>query len=308
MEKDLIKKYGWEYPYLHGMQLALKGNRRETRNGVTFAKFVHQMRFDLKRGFPLLTTKEVNFDLVKAELLWFIEGGRKPNKSRKEVSRRLSTHRLSEIYGRKCMIWDGDADNLKSRGLSRFDGDCGPIYGAQWRSWRSLQYEDIDQLEILTDLIKKDYTTRYGRVSAWNPEELPEMSLPACHTDFQCFVRKEKDKYYLSLHMNQRSCDMFLGVPFNIASYALLTHKIAHVCNYEVDELIITLNDYHVYEKHLAAVKKQLTRTPHRFRPKLWLNPAVKDIDSFTMDDIKILNYYPQEKIKAELLTAVVKK
>ena len=155
-EKDLLKKYGWEYPYLYGMQLAMKGNRRETRNGVTYAKFVHQMRFDLKKGFPLLTTKEVNFDLVKAELLWFIEGGRKPNKSRGEIYRRLSTHRLSEIYGKKASIWDGDAENLKKRGLSQFDGDCGPIYGAQWRLWRKPDGSYEDQIAELITKLKSD--------------------------------------------------------------------------------------------------------------------------------------------------------
>lgn len=340
MEKDLIKKYGWEYPYLYGMQLASKGNRRDTRNGATRAHFVHKMRFDLKKGFPLLTTKEVNFDLIKAELLWFIEGGRKPNNSRGEVYGRLSTKRLSEIYGKPCHIWDGDASNFKGKGKAQFDGDCGRIYGSQWRNlnrftfipghyefpegmhfvlppgkdspfWKvdTWKRENIDQLANMVNFFKKDPASRYARVTAWNPAEIDDMALPACHTDFQCFVRFAKNgKKYLSLHMNQRSCDMFLGVPFNIASYALLTHLIAQVCGYEVDELIVTLNDYHVYEKHLTAVKKQLTRHPDRRRPQLWINPEVKDIDSFIIDDIKILNYHPQEKIKAELLTAVVKK
>lgn len=333
------EKYGWEYPYLYGMQLALHGNRRETRNGVTRARFVHQMRFDLKKGFPLLTTKKVNFDLVIAELLWFIEGGRKPNRARGEIYGRLSTHRLSEIYGKTCHIWDGDAENFKKKGKALFDGDCGPIYGSQWRNWGTFVFHPghyeipdhmhfalppgraskywkgdswekgkIDQLANMIHLLKDDPTSRYMRVSAWNPAELHDMSLPACHTDFQCFVRFGKNgKKYLSLHMNQRSCDMFLGVPFNIASYALMTHILAQVCGYEVDELIITLNDYHVYEKHVAAVKKQLARTPDRRRPKLWINPEVKDIDSFTMQDFKILNYYPQERIRAELLTKNIK-
>lgn len=308
-EKDLLKKWGWEYPYLHGMQLALKGNRRETRNGVTKARFVHQMRFDLKKGFPLLTTKKVNFNLIVAELLWFIEGGRKASEEPGDIYRRLSTHRLNEIYGKKASIWDGDANNFKGKGKAEFEGDCGRIYGAQWRTWHASSGQVIDQLQDTINTIKNDPTTRYARVTAWNPAEIHDMALPACHTDFQLFVRFGKNgKKYLSLHMNQRSCDMFLGVPFNIASYGLLAHIIAQVCDYEVDELIVTLNDYHVYEKHIQAVKTQLARTPHRIHPKLWINPDVKDIDSFTMEDFKISNYYPQEKIKAELLTKVVKK
>lgn len=308
-QKELHSQYGWEYPYLHGMDLALHGNRRETRNGATFAQFAHQMRFDLKKGFPLLTTKKVNFDLIVAELLWFIEGGRKPNKGRGEVYGRLSIHRLSEIYGKPCHIWDGDAKNFDHKDRAQFSGDCGRIYGAQWRGWNGANRKNIDQLANVIHLLRTDPTSRYMRVTAWNPAELDDMALPACHTGFQCFVRFGKDgKKYLSLHMNQRSCDMFLGVPFNIASYALKTHMLAQVCGYEVDELVITLNDYHVYEKHRDAVKKQLVRTPHRVRPKLWINPEVKDIDSFKMEDFKILNYYPQASIKAELLTAVVKK
>lgn len=333
-QKKIQTKYGWEYPYLYGMELALKGNRRETRNGVTLARFVHQMRFDLTKNFPLLTTKKVNFDLIKAELLWFIEGGRKPNKYLNEVYGRLSTHRLDEIYGKPCHIWDGDTENFKKKKKAQFDGDCGRIYGAQWRNWEKHTFipghsempkgmkfmvppwpgraywvedyhkiEEIDQLANLIHLLKTDPTSRYMRVTAWNPAELEEMSLGACHLDFQCFVAEGK----LSLHMNQRSCDMFLGVPFNIASYALLTHMLAQVCHYQVGELIVTLNDYHVYEKHIAAVKEQLSRSPSKLLPQLRLNPEIHNLDSFRVEDIEIKNYAPQPSIKAELLTSVIK-
>ncbi len=337
------KNFGWEKPYLSAMDHLLKnGDRRETRNGVTFADFVHTMRFDLKKGFPLLTTKEVNFDLIKAELLWFLEGGQKPNTERGEIRGRMSIKRLEEIYRKKLtQMWVGDAENFKKRSKAQFEGDCGRIYGANWRDlkkhtfipghaempeymryfktnfapgpgskyWVDDKYkvESIDQIADLIKKLKSDYTGRYARVTAWVTSELDDMALPACHTDFQCFVRKDKKgKFHLSLHMNQRSCDIFLGVPFNIASYALLTHKIAQVCDMEPDELIITLNDYHVYEAHIEQVKEQLTRIPNQ-APKLWLNPKIKDIDSFTMDDIKILDYNPQGKIKAPVLTANIK-
>ncbi|MEI6352422.1 MAG: thymidylate synthase [Candidatus Nomurabacteria bacterium] len=286
------------------------GDRRETRNGVTLAKFVREMRFDLKKGFPLLTTKEVNFKLIVAELLWFLEGGRRPNKSRSELYGRMSFKRLEEIYGKPIkQMWVGDAENFAKRNMAEFDGDCGRIYGSQWTNWKSPDGTVINQIDDLIKKLKSDYTGRYARVTAWNPAELYDMSLPACHTDFQCFVRKDsEEKKHLSLHMNQRSCDMFLGVPFNIASYALLTHMIAQVCDMEVDELPITLNDYHVYEIHTEAVREQLGRAPSIEIPQLWINPEVKDIDSFTMDDFKILNYNPQSRIKAEVLTEVVKK
>lgn len=338
---SLHEKYGWEYPYLSAMQACLEtGDRRETRNGVTLAKFVREMRFNLKEDFPLLTTKKVNFKLIVAEALWFLEGGRKPNKSRGEIYGRMSFKRLEEIYGEPIkQMWVGDAENFAKLGKAKFEGDCGRIYGAQWRDWKkytfipahaeipdgeklfmapgpgseywkedSCRLESIDQIADLIKKIKADYTGRYPKVTAWNPAELFDMSLPACHCDFQCFVRKdEAGKFHLSLHMNQRSCDMFLGVPFNIASYALITHMLAQVCEMEVDELIVTLNDYHVYEIHTDAVKEQLSRTPDELMPWLQLNPEIKDIDGFSMSDFEIRNYNPQGRIKAEVLTSNVK-
>lgn len=305
---SLHEKYGWEYPYLSGMQACLEtGDYRETRNGVTHAKFVHQMRFDLKKGFPLLTTKEVNFELVVAELLWFLEGGRKPNKDRDEIEGRMSFRRLEEIYGKKItQMWSGDAKNFAKLGKAKFDGDCGRIYGSQWTSWKTSDGKTINQIADLIEKLKTDPYSRYGRVAAWNPGELHLMSLPACHTDFQCFVRTGHDKDFLSLHMNQRSCDMFLGVPFNIASYALLTYMLAQVCNLYVDELIVTLNDYHVYKDHIPMVKEQLSRTAAEI-PQLWINSEITDIDSFNMASFRLKGYKPLPKIKAKVLTMNLK-
>ncbi len=309
MNKKFNNHFGWEAPYLSAMQSCLEeGDKRETRNGVTYAKFVREMRFDLKKGFPLLTTKELNFPLIVAELLWFIEGGRNPDVTKGEVSGRMSLLRLQQIYGKPIkQMWVGDAENFKKKNKHQFEGDCGRIYGSQWRSWNTTEGLNIDQLDELITKLTSDYTGRYARVTAWNPAELHEMSLPACHTDFQCFVRKVEDTFFLSLHMNQRSCDMFLGVPFNIASYALLTHMIAQVCGYVVDELIVTLNDYHVYEAHISAVNEQLHRIVGDEIPQLWINPDIRSIDLFTMSDIKILNYQPQGRIKADVLTTSVK-
>jgi thymidylate synthase len=300
----------WENPYLSAMRHLLDfGDRRETRNGITLADFVHQMRFDLKKGFPLLTTKKVNFELIVAELLWFIEGGMKPNIDRGEISGRMSLKLLEEIYGKPItQMWVGDAKNFRARNKALFEGDCGRIYGSQWRDWKTLDGKSVDQLANLISKLKTDYTGRYARVTAWNPGEIDQQSLPACHTDFQCFVRKdETGQGWLSLHMNQRSCDMFLGVPFNIASYALLTYMLAQVCSYKVDELIITLNDYHIYEAHVEQVKEQLARTPD-VMPKLWINPNITDIDGFKMSDLRIEGYSPHPVIKAPVLTANVKK
>lgn len=296
-------KFDWEYPYLSAMDHLIKnGNRRETRNGVTIADFVRTMRFDLEKGFPLITTKTVNFRLILAELLWFIEAGKKPNSEREEILGRMSIHRLEEIYGKPItQMWVGDAKNFKEKN-AQYDGDLGRIYGSQWRGWNTTYGAEIDQFRNLIKLIKTDQTSRYMRVTAWNPGEIWDQALPACHTDFQCFVKDGK----LSLHMNQRSCDMFLGVPFNIASYALLTHMLAQVCGLGVGELIITLNDYHIYDEHIEQVKEQLSRKP-RPMPRLLINPNVKDIDTFTMGDFQLERYNPHPAIKARVLTSNVK-
>ncbi len=264
----------------------------------------------------MLTTKSVNFDLVLAELLWFIEGGSKPNQDRGEIRGRMSLKRLEEIYGKPItQMWVGDAENFKKRGKAQFEGDLGKIYGSQWRSWKcvtddgcSVEVSSLDQLADLLKTLKGDYTSRYMIVTAWNPAELHDMSLPACHRDFQCFVRRDENgKFHLSLHMNQRSCDMFLGVAYNIASYGAFTNIIAQASDMEVDELIITLGDYHVYDAHVEQAKEQLQRSPSAERPQLWINPEIKDIDGFTMKDFELRNYHPQGRIKAPVLTVNLK-
>lgn len=318
----------FEEPYLSLLESTLSAPTRVTRNGVTRAKFAGQMRFDLTQGFPLLTTKKVNFNLILAELLWFLEAGRKPDKERGEIYGRLSTKRLDEIYGKPSKIWDGDANNFREKGKAMFDGDCGRIYGSQWRSWQrheviatqpqdvadnhlyaTTKVTEVDQIVDLIHKLKNDPTSRYMRVAAWNPSEIDSMALPACHAGFQCFVRK--DEYdpaisRLDLHMEQRSCDMFLGVPFNIASYAILTHMLAQVSGLQVGELIITLQDYHVYEAHEEKIKLQLDRQPLT-PPKLVLDKGVTDIDGFTMGNVRLEGYYSHPAIPALLLTKNIK-
>ena len=311
--------YGWETPYLGAVDHLLKnGDPRAVRNGETVADFAHRMRFDLTQGFPLLTTKKLNFELILAELIWFIEGGRKPNADRGEIYGRMSIHRLSEIYGKNCTIWDGDYANFLAAGKTKFDGDCSRIYGAQWRDYSTyfnhatndqgrMIYvrESKDQLAELIEKIKTDPNGRYARVTAWNPGELHDMALPACHTDFQCYVGPNSNgERALHMHMNQRSCDIFLGVPFNIASYALLTHMLAQVCDLAVGSLHITLNDYHIYthegKSHVEQCKLQLTRTPYAM-PRIELNPEIKNIDNFTMDDIKLIGYESHPHIPGKM-------
>jgi thymidylate synthase len=243
--------YRPEQVYLNAMSDCLKrGHSRMTRNGETLSLFGHQMRFDLANdGFPLLTTKALPFWMILAELLWFLEAGTKPNAEREEIYGRLSTHRLSEIAGkdsegkdRDIKIWNGDAGNFTARGKTQFDGDVGLIYGSQWRLFSKYVALDtnensqnkyvriyVDQIANLITSLKADPYGRYHRVTAWNPADLDDMALPACHCGFQCYV--SPDEYdskimRLSLHMEMRSTDMFLGLPFNIASYALLAHML----------------------------------------------------------------------------------
>ncbi|MEX2563731.1 MAG: thymidylate synthase [Candidatus Paceibacterota bacterium] len=267
------------------------GVDREGRNGSTRALFAKQLRFKMSEGFPAVTTKKLAFKMMTGELLWFIEGSGDEN-------------RLREIMGKDWTIWTDNAYSDYWKPHALFDGDCGRIYGVQWRNWRSPAYPDrgrnevkeIDQLAEVIDKIKNKPGDRRLIVSAWNPGELDLMALPPCHMMFQFFVANGK----ISLHMTQRSCDMFLGVPFNIASYALLLSMVAQVTDLEPDECILTLNDAHVYHDHFDAVKEQLSRKPLPL-PTLWLNPEVKDIDSFTMNDIKLENYEHHDQIKAKM-------
>ena len=259
------------------------GIDRTGRNGDTRALFALQLRCNLEDGFPALTTKKLAFKAVKSELLWFLEGSNDDN-------------RLKELNGSEKTIWTANAEADYWKPKAKFPGDLGRIYGVQWRKWQSPDGTVVDQIARVVDKIKNEPNDRRLIVTAWNPGEIDQMALPPCHMFFQFFVAGDK----LSLHMVQRSCDMFLGVPFNIASYALLLSMVAQVTGKVPHELVMSLNDAHIYHDHFAAVDEQLTRDPLMF-PKLWLNPDVRDIDSFTMDDIKLEGYESHASIKAPM-------
>ena len=305
-----------ELHYLAALRAAFDGDRRTCRNGDTRAIFAVQMRHDLRTGFPLLTTKTMKPASILGELLWFLEGGKNS-----PVPYRMDNNRLREIQGLapdKKTIWSHDCEKPEWLKKAQFPGDCGRIYGSQWRDWDGVAVANesghfgrgVDQLERLVNLIKNDPTSRYMKVTAWNPAELSDMCLPPCHGDFQCFVRTgHSGEKLLSLHMVQRSCDLFLGVPYNIASYAYLLHMLAHVTGCVAHELVITLNDAHIYEAHVEAVQTQLRRKPH-FLPKLVIDgidpfagvDTTTSLDDFRMEHFTILNYHPDEAIKAPLL------
>ena len=265
-----------------------EGNDRETRNGMTRALFALQMRFNMSDGFPAVTTKKLAFKAVKSELLWFLA---------MKGKERASDEDLKVLNESERTIWTDNAESDYWKPKVQFKGDLGRVYGIQWRNWRAPDGTVVDQI---AELIKKLKTAPYDRrliVSAWNPGELADMALPPCHMFFQCFVSDGA----LSLHMVQRSCDMFLGVPFNIASYSLLLHMLAQVTGLKAKECILTLQDAHVYHEHFDAVKEQLSREPMAL-PQLWLNTEVKDIDGFGMEDIRLENYESHPSIKAKMI------
>jgi thymidylate synthase len=260
------------------------GEVKDDRTGVgTISVFGRQLRFDLTVGFPAVTTKKLAWKSVVSELLWFIEGSG-------------DERRLAEIlYGSKdserSTIWTGNAQAAYWTPKARYHGDLGRVYGVQWRDWRG-----VDQLSNLIEGIKNDPNGRRHIITAWNVDELDKMALPPCHVLAQFYVSNGK----LSCHMYQRSVDVFLGLPFNIASYALLTHMIAQVCDLKVGELIISTGDTHIYSNHVEQVKEQLSREEYPL-PLLFLNPDIKNINKFSMDDTLLFDYKSYGTIKADM-------
>ncbi len=250
------------------------GKRRDDRTGTgTLSVFGAQARFDLRDSFPCLTTKKLHLRSIIHELLWFLKG---------ETN-------IAYLQEHGVRIWDEWADE---------NGDLGRVHGAQWRSWPTGDGRTIDQIAQVVESLKSHPDSRRHIVSAWNPAEVPNMALPPCHALFQFYVDSEAGE--LSCQLYQRSADLFLGVPFNIASYALLTMMIAQVCDLRAGEFVHTFGDLHLYTNHLDQVDLQLSRKP-RPLPTMRLNPAIKDIDGFTFDDICLENYAPYGAIKAPI-------
>jgi thymidylate synthase len=289
-----------EQVYLNALKEILEtGEHRPDRTGVgTISKFGMSLRFNLQEGFPAITTKKLAWRSVVSELLWFIEG------TGDEYRLREILH--GERYSEKTTIWTDNATSSYwvNKRLQRHPGDLGRVYGVQWRRWRAplvrinkVVLQNCDQLLTLMEGLKKDPFSRRHIISAWNPGELEHMALPPCHMMAQFYVSKDKK---LSCHMYQRSADMFLGVPFNIASYSLFTHMIAQACGFEVGDLVISFGDAHIYENHVEQVKEQLSRKPLPL-PELQLNPEIVDVTKFTMDDIELVGYKSHEAIKAPM-------
>ncbi|KRM88774.1 thymidylate synthase [Liquorilactobacillus vini] len=310
-----------EEPYLQLLKdILAHGHQKDDRTGTgTRSLFGYQMRFDLQQGFPLLTTKKVAFGLIKSELLWFLRGDtnirfllqhhnhiwdewafknwiNSPEYHGPDMTdfgrRQLEDENFKQEYLKQKKLFCQQI--LTDDRFSKKYGNLGDVYGAQWRHWKTRDGRVIDQIQNVIDGIKKTPSSRRLIVTAWNPEDVPQSALPPCHTLFQFYVNDGK----LSCQLYQRSADTFLGVPFNIASYALLTHLIARQTGLQVGEFVHTLGDAHLYLNHLQQAQIQLQRQP-KDAPKLWLNPAKQQIEEFTVSDIKVENYQPAPAIKA---------
>ncbi len=247
-----------------------EGVKKEDRTGTgTLSVFGHQMRFNLNDGFPMITTKKIHMKSIVHELLWFLQGD----------------SNIKYLKDNGVSIWNEWADE---------NGELGPVYGVQWRSWKTHDGKTIDQIKNLIDMIKKNPDSRRLIVSAWNVSDVDKMALPPCHTLFQFYVANGK----LSCQLYQRSADIFLGVPFNIASYALLTLMVAQVCGLQPGDFVHTMGDAHLYSNHLEQAQLQLTREAYAL-PTLKINPDVKDIFSFKFEDFTLENYQAHPHIKA---------
>lgn len=305
-----------------GKKILAEGHKKSDRTGVgTKSIFGAQMRFDLSQGFPLLTTKKVPFGLIKSELLWFLKGDTNIRYLLQHNNHiwdewaferyvRSAAYKGPDMtdFGRRSLVdedfkqvYQAEAKKFCEKILDDEDfaekyGNLGKVYGYQWRHWETKEGKTIDQIQNAIDLIRDHPDSRRIIVSAWNPEDIPEMALPPCHTMFQFYVNDGK----LSCQLYQRSADLFLGVPFNIASYALLTHLMAHETGLEVGDFVHTLGDAHLYNNHFEQMKEQLQREV-RPAPKLILNQDKHSIFDFDMEDIKLVGYDPHPAIKAPI-------
>ncbi len=313
-------KYNGEEAYIelckHVLETGVK--RSDRTNTGTYSVFGHQMRFDLQEGFPLLTTKRVPFKLVSSELLWFMKGDTNIRYLLQHNNRIWNEWAFKKwveseeydgpdmtdfgIRSQKEEAFKGQYDEQMARfekfvleddAFAEKYGDLGNVYGKQWRDWETRRGDSIDQLQEVIDSIKNNPHSRRHIVSAWNPEDVPTMALPPCHTLFQFYVADGK----LSCQLYQRSADIFLGVPFNIASYALLTHLIAHECGLEVGEFVHTLGDAHIYTNHVEQIKTQIERSIRTF-PTLRINAEKSSVFDFDVDDFTIEGYDPHPGIK----------
>lgn len=287
--------------YLDALKFVLEnGEVRDDRTGTgTIGVFGMQQRYDLTKGFPAVTTKKLAFKACLSELLWFIEGS--------GDERRLAEILHGSDTEHKKTIWTDNALAKYWVPKAKFQGDLGRVYGVQWRHWQTQKKRwisssesepvEVDQLLDLIANIKEDPYGRRHILTAWNPGELEEMALPPCHCFAQFYVSADNK---LSCQMYQRSCDLFLGVPFNVASYSLLTHMIAQVCGLGVGEFVHVLGDAHIYLNHVEQVKEQLSREPLP-APTLWINPKVTDITKFTMEDFRLDGYTSLASIKAPM-------